>query len=281
MALAVERLARAGVRQSMVDVRRLACAATRRSAAELIASVDQPLQTGERLRFEAMVERRAAREPVSRITSRRGFWTLELIVTPAVLDPRPETETLVETALELARDMPRSAPLRLLDVGTGSGAVLLAMLSEMPSATGVGTDISPAALEVARANARRLGLAERAQFRLADGLDGVAGPFDLLVSNPPYIETATITGLDPEVACYDPHLALDGGMDGLEVYRKIAARLKAAVPDGWAAFEIGKGQEEKVLAILRDAVAPVGSFRSLRRQDLSGTTRVVAAKTQD
>lgn len=278
MTAARERLASAGVAEPTADARRLASAATGLSAADLIAKADQPLQAEQRERFHAMLERRAQREPVSRIIGRRGFWTLDLIVTPDVLDPRPETETLVETALELARAMVRGPDLRILDVGTGSGAILLALLTELPSATGIGTDISPAALEVARQNARRLGLADRAAFRLADGLDGNDGTCDLLVSNPPYIQSTAIDALDPEVALFDPRLALDGGLDGLDAYRKIASGVRAAVPDGWAVLEIGKGQEEGVIALLRDALGRDSLFN---RMDLTGTTRVVAAKTQD
>lgn len=279
LAAAGERLARAGVADSAIDARRLASAATGRSAAELIATLSEPLQPVEIASFERMIARRAAREPVSRIVGRRGFWTLDLLVTPDVLDPRPETETLVETALDIARRIGRPG-LRLLDIGTGSGAVLLALLSELPSATGLGSDISQAALEVARANASRLGLSGRADFQLADGLAGIEGPFDLLISNPPYIESDAIAGLDPEVARFDPLIALDGGPDGLAAYRAIAARLKPVIPDGWAAFEVGRGQDGAVLAILRDALAPHGPFVCERGLELSGTTRVVAAKTQ-
>ena len=279
LAAAGERLGRAGVADFAIDARRLASAATGRSAAELIATLSEPLQPVEIASFERMIARRAAREPVSRIVGRRGFWTLDLLVTPDVLDPRPETETLVETALDIARRIGRPG-LRLLDVGTGSGAVLLALLSELPSATGLGSDISQAALEVARANASRLGLSGRADFQLADGLAGIEGPFDLLISNPPYIESDAIAGLDPEVARFDPLIALDGGPDGLAAYRAIAARLKPVIPDGWAAFEVGRGQDGAVLAILRDALAPHGPFVCERGLELSGMTRVVAAKTQ-
>jgi release factor glutamine methyltransferase len=159
--------------------------------------------------------------------------------------------------------------------------VLLAILAELPGATGVGTDISPAALEVAAENARRHGLQDRARFAVADGLDGVAGPFDLLVSNPPYIQTSAISALEPEVSRFDPRLALDGGFDGLDAYRRIASGLQSVVPNGWTMFEIGKGQKDAVVSILGVAISPGKAGIIESRMDLSGTTRVVAAKTQD
>lgn len=281
MSSACEKLARAGIEEPMVDVRRLACAATGQSAAELLASRERPLRPDERATLDFMVTRRAGREPVSRILGWRGFWNLDLVVTPAVLDPRPETETLVEAALELAREMGARRPLRILDIGTGSGAVILALLSELRDAKGVGSDISAAALEVARENARRHGLSDRVDFRLADGLDGIEGPFDIVVSNPPYIETNAIAALEPEVTIFDPRAALDGGADGLAAYRKFATSLPRVLPHGAVAFEVGAGQHDAVIEILRSALAPKAPLHFTCRRELSGMTRVVAAKTQD
>src|SRR5262249_30434047 len=162
---------------------------------------------------------------------------------PDTLDPRPETETLVELVLDIVRDEGWGArPLRLLDIGTGTGCILLTLLAELATAEGLGTDVSTAALDVARGNAARLGLEGRVAWQHARGLDGIAGPFDLIVSNPPYIPSAEIGTLEPEVARFDPRLALDGGGDGLDVYRDIVASAPAVTAsDGWCVVEIGAG----------------------------------------
>src|SRR5262249_6137776 len=178
----------------------------------------------ERERIAAMAARRLAREPVARIVETREFWGLSLRVSPAVLVPRPETETVVATALAaLDRDADRARPVRIADLGTGSGALLLALLSELPNAFAVGTDLSMDALAVARDNAERLGLAARAAFVACDFAGGLAGPFDLVVANPPYVASHELAQLAPEVRDHDPLLALDGGADGLRAYRALAA----------------------------------------------------------
>lgn len=230
------------------------------------------LEPGQENRFRTLVERRAAREPVSRILGWREFWSLDLQVNPDVLDPRPESETVVEAVL--ARIDNRQAPLRILDLGTGSGCLLLALLSELPRARGLGVDISSAALVIARKNARKLGLAPRAAFRQGDWAQGITGSWQAIVSNPPYIMDQEIGDLAPEVARYDPKLALSGGADGLAAYRSLApqaARLLA--PDGVLGLEVGAGQACEVGRLLGTAgLAVLDCVR-----DLAGQERCVLA----
>ena len=222
-----------------------------------------------------MAERRLKREPVARIFGRKEFWNLSLLVGPAVLVPRPETETVVEAALDfVVRGGLRMEKLRILDIGAGSGALLLALLSELPNAVGVGTDISTAALQVARANAARNDLAGRATFLACDIAAGVAGPFDLIVANPPYVARGDIASLAPEVRDFDPALALDGGPDGLDGYRAIAANARALLaPGGKLVVELGIGQEPAVRALFTKAGLQVGAARD----DLAGIPRALSA----
>ena len=216
--------------------------------------------------FEHMIKRRAAFEPVSHIIGKRDFWKHEFKVTPDVLDPRPETETLVELAL---RGTP---PQSILDLGTGSGCILLSLLAEYPEARGLGTDMSEAALTVARENAAALALADRAGFAQADWFDGVSGRFDLIVSNPPYITAAEMDDLSSDVRDYEPHMALTPGGDGLSAYRTLAAGLaEFLAPDGRALFEIGYKQGPDVVAIFRDA----GFTEVNLHKDLAGHDRIV------
>ncbi len=186
---------------------------------------------------------------MSRIAGEREFYGRAFHISPATLDPRADTETLVEAALDVAKaEGWDRKPIRVLDVGTGSGCLLVTLLAELPLATGLGTDISPEALLVAEGNAARHGVAARARFAARRSLSGIDGTFDLLVSNPPYIRTADIAGLAPEVRDHDPPLALDGGLGGLDIYLEIADKLAGAVPDGWALFEVGAGEAQGVLA---------------------------------
>lgn len=192
--------------------------------------------------FALLIERRLAREPVSHITGRRDFWTLSLAVTPDVLTPRPDTETLMEAAVAHFQDT--EGPRRVLDLGTGSGALLLAALDQWPEATGLGIDISAAALEVACGNAERCGLSGRVEFRQGDWFEGIGERFDLILANPPYIRTGT--ALAPEVAEHEPHGALFAGTDGLDAYRAIAPELaERLAPGGLAAIEIGYDQQDE------------------------------------
>ena len=232
----------------------------------LFLKADQPLSDDERARLEDQLGRRAAHEPVSRIVGRRHFWTLDLAVTPDTLDPRADTETLVEAVIAAIPD--RTRRLRILDLGTGTGALLLALLSEYKQATGIGVDLSPGAVEVARANATSHGLGGRAQFRVGHWSEGLEGPFDLIVSNPPYVPSGDLPRLPPDVRDYDPSSALDGGPDGLDAYRAIlpqAALLLA--PDGLLVLEIGARQGDAVATLgkgvgldLRTSRADLGSI---------------------
>jgi release factor glutamine methyltransferase len=225
--------------------------------------------------IDALAQRRLAREPVARILGRKEFWSLPLDVSAAVLVPRPETETLVEAALDfVVRGGLRMEPLRILDVGTGSGALMLALLHELEQAHGTATDISAAALSVARANAKRLNLASRCTFVECNIADGVSGPFDLIVSNPPYIVQAEIATLDPEVRDYDPKLALDGGGDGLDAYRAIARNARRLLaPGGRLIVELGAGQGPAVSALFADVGLKVTGVRD----DLAGVPRALSA----
>ena len=225
--------------------------------------------------IEGFARRRLAGEPVARITGLREFWSLPFIVTPDVLVPRPETETVVETALALIGTNRTASP-RILDIATGSGAILLALLSELPNAAGVGTDIDHPALGVARRNAAQLGLADRAEFVASNYGTAINGRFDLVVSNPPYVATPQIATLDRDVRDHDPHLALDGGPDGLSAYREIVAdAVRLLAPGGHLVLEIGQGQEHDVAQLLTNAeLTRVGE----PRRDLAGIARVLAAQ---
>ena len=241
--------------------------------ADLIASPDRPLGDGA-LALREVARRRMAREPLSRIFGWREFWGMRFAITPAVLDPRPETETIVEAAIErfAAR---RTSGLRILDLGVGSGALLCALLSEFPNARGIGVDLSNEAAAVARANVIARGLESRAEIRVGDWTGAVQGPFDMIVSNPPYIRTADIDRLDPEVRLHDPRLALDGGEDGLDAYRALLPTLKPHLsPGGVVLVEIGAGQAPAVL----DLAARAGLVEAAASRDLSGIERVISAR---
>jgi release factor glutamine methyltransferase len=227
-------------------------------------------------RFAGLVQRRVQREPMAFLLGWQEFWSLRFAVSPATLIPRADSESLVEAALAGFPD--RGAPLRVLDLGTGTGCLLLAVLSEFPNATGVGLDRSAAAAALAASNARALGLAGRAAFLVADWAAPLAGRFDLVLSNPPYIEAAAIPALMPEVARHEPASALDGGADGLAAYRAILAELpRLLAPAGKAVLELGAGQGPAVAALARQ----VGLERVDLRPDLGGIDRalVVSART--
>ena len=271
----------AGIEDAGGDARRLVGAVLELSAAELLSRQHYPIAPEQAASIRSYMDRRRRREPVSRILGERDFYGRRFAISPATLDPRPDSETLIEAVLDLVRSDGRmGTPLHLIDVGTGSGCLLLTLLSELPQATGTGTDFSPAALDVARANAASFGVADRATWVVADALEGTAGRFDMLIANPPYIRSGDIAGLEPEVREYDPILALDGGVDGLNLYRRIAAGLPTAVPNGWALFEVGYDQADAVAALLtRDPRAESrGDLRFYR--DVTGRRRCVAARTQ-
>lgn len=276
-------LAAAGVDTPALDARLLVAAATGLGAADFLARPDRCVSVTERRRLAAFIERRCAREPVSRILGVREFFGRTFALSPATLDPRPDSETLIETALAIADEEGwRGRPTRILDVGTGSGCLLATLLAELPLATGVGTDVSAAAIETAIGNADRCGVGGRAKFAQHDALDGVEGLFDLVVCNPPYIPSSVIETLGVEVRDYDPLEALDGGADGLDIYRRIIPDLglgRVAAP-GWVVLEVGAGQAEAVVELLLQACGRTRQGEVRRRTDLGGHTRCVAMKIQ-
>jgi release factor glutamine methyltransferase len=264
----------AGLDTPVLDARLIVQHALGISWDTLYLKEDQPLIEAERTRLEAELSRRAAHEPVSRIVGRRHFWTLDLAVSPDTLDPRADTESLIETVVAAIPE--RDRPLRVLDLGTGTGAILLALLAEYPNATGLGVDLSEGALSTARINAESHGLGDRATFAAGHWTEGVAGPFDVIVSNPPYIDSGDLAGLPPEVREHDPALSLDGGPDGLDAYRAIIPAIPALLgTGGLAVLEIGAGQAESVTRIAREhGLAPAG-----RRTDLGGIERALSFKS--
>ncbi len=270
---AAARLRRAGVAAPRRDARLLLAACLGAGPERVVGYPERPLGAAEADRFEGFVARRAAREPVSRILGRREFWGLDLRLDAAVLDPRPDSETLIEALLEALPD--RGARLRILDLGTGSGCLLLALLSELPAAEGLGIDISPEALASAAGNAAALGLAARARFRIADWRRGLDGHWDVIVCNPPYVADSELAGLEPEVADHDPRLALAGGPDGLSAYRALAPQVaRVLAPGGILCFEIGIGQAGAVAELLQAA----GFAAPRRRRDLAGVERCLLAR---
>lgn len=264
-----------GIESGAVDARVLIGAALRLSRAQLVAQSDRVLEPREISAVSALAARRLKREPVSRILGRKEFWSLSFDVTPDVLVPRPDTETVVEAALDHAAAAGlRRRELRILDIGTGSGALVLALLHELPAAHGVATDLSAAAIDVARGNAERLRLAARCSFVVCNMADALQGRFDLVVSNPPYIARGAIATLEPEVRDYDPRLALDGGADGLDAYRAIAAAApRLLARGGRLLLELGAGQSVPVSALIAAAGMSVLAVRT----DLGSRPRVLVA----
>ena len=243
----------------------------------LIAAAARILTDNEAERLDGFARRRIAGEPAARIIGLKEFWGLPLRLSPATLVPRPDTETVVEAALEILRAESRcDSPLRIADLGTGSGAILLALLSELPDAFGVGTDISVPALRTARDNGRQLGFLARAAFVACDYAAAVSGPFDLIVSNPPYIRSVDIADLAAEVRDHDPHRALDGGIDGLDAYRLIAPEAtRLLAPGGALVMEVGHGQSDDVQGLMAAAgLTPAGPPKS----DLAGIRRAVTGR---
>lgn len=239
-----------GIDSADIDARILVAAALGLDHTGLAAADGRPLGRDEEAAIAALAERRLTHEPVARIIGWKEFWSLPLRIDASTLVPRPETETVVEAALSAIDGMgPRARPWRVADLGTGSGAILLALLSELPNAVGIGTDLSVAALSVADDNARRLGV-RRARFLACDTAAALRGPFDVIVSNPPYIASHEIAALAPEVRDFDPRGALDGGPDGLNCYRSIAAAAPALLePEGAVVVELGDGQAQAVAGL--------------------------------
>ncbi len=271
--LLTQAFAAAKIETPALDARLLLCAALGIGHLDLLSEPDRQISAaaGE---IEATARRRLAGEPVARIIGRREFYGLDFALTPAVLDPRPDTEILVYAVL-VALEARRAEPLHLLDLGLGSGAILAALLSQLPAAFGVGVDRSEPACRVARSNLAALGFAGRSAIVCADWTNPLRGAFDAIASNPPYIATGEIAGLAAEVRAHDPRGALDGGADGLAAYRILAATVPQLLrPGGIVAFEVGATQAESVAGLL-GATGMLESRDFLR--DLGGHVRVVTA----
>jgi release factor glutamine methyltransferase len=275
--LLTARFEAAGIDHATLDARMLIGAVLQLDLTGLIAQGPRRLTVDDTARLDAFARRRVAGEPIARILGMKEFWGLPLKLSADVLVPRPDTETVVEAALEILRAEGRiRAQLRIADLGTGSGAILLALLSELPNATGIGTDLSAAALETATTNAQHLGLTPRVDFMVSDYAEGLSGPLDLMVSNPPYVRSADIASLAPEVRDHDPHLALDGGPDGLEAYRRITAQASGLLsPGGLLVLEIGQGQDGDVAQLVAAAGLMIAGPT---RADLAGIGRAVVGK---
>ncbi|MEP0336744.1 MAG: peptide chain release factor N(5)-glutamine methyltransferase [Alphaproteobacteria bacterium] len=268
-------LAAVGIDTARLDARLLTAHVLGRDASFVLTHPETELTTAQQAAAQNLIARRVAHEPVSRILGEREFWSLTFRVTAATLTPRPETETLVEDALARIRAMGREGEvLRILDLGTGTGCLLLAVLSELPRAEGLGIDINPDAVAVAADNAQRLSLGARARFQAGDWTAGLSGPFDVILSNPPYIAEADRRTLPPEVLGFDPHGALFAGLEGLDAYAAIAPQAaKILAPGGIVILELGQGQEAAVAEIFRRAgLIPDGT-----RADLAGIPRSFAA----
>ncbi len=266
-----------GIETPALDGRLLLGAVLDLDLTGLIAAADRILTGDEAARVSLLARRRLGGEPVARILGHKEFWGLPLALSPATLVPRPDTETIIEAALEILRGEQRlQAPLRIADIGTGSGAILLALLSELPNAIGTGTDIAVEALTTARHNAQEVGLSERSFFIACDYASGAHGPFDLIVSNPPYIPSGEIAGLSIEVREHDPRLALDGGADGLDAYRAIIPAAFALLSAGGLLIvEVGQGQH----AAVAELMAAAGfTLQDAPKTDLGGVVRAVTGR---
>ena len=273
------RLQSAGNESSDVDARYLLQGILGLQAAALLSNPTRPLGTAAALALNAAVNRRLQGEPVSRILGRRWFYGREFEITADVLDPRPDTETIVEAALEIVKEEGwNNREIRLADIGTGSGALIVTLLAELPRATGIATDISPAALAVAKANAVRHGVVDRAEFIHARNLGQSQKHFDLIVANPPYIASSEIAVLAQDVRDFDPHLALDGGQDGLEIYREIVSEIKNMVGPTWVLLEVGAGQADDVVALFGGQLSGSEPDRFRVTKDLGGQARCVAVR---
>ena len=267
----------AAIDSAELDARLLVGAVLGLGLTGLITAAHRPLMPDESKRLEEFARRRLASEPVARILGHKEFWGLPLTLSPATLVPRPDTETVVELALEMLRaDGAVNGQLRIADLGTGSGAILLALLSELPNAQGFGTDISEAALQTAATNAANAGLSGRATFVACDYATGLSGRFDLIVSNPPYIRSGDIAGLATEVRDYDPLAALDGGADGLSGYRALIPQAACLLAPGAAlVVEAGEGQSDQIEGLMTAAgLTPADAPKA----DLAGIQRAVAGR---
>lgn len=265
-------LREAGIETPALDARLLVQGALDYDAGQLALAHDEALNHAAAMRLADYAAQRLKHKPVSRIFGSRGFYGRDFIINERVLDPRPDSETLIEVALA---HLPDGAAARLLDLGTGSGCLLLTLLAERPALTGMGADVSAQALDVARANAAALGLADRADFIESDWLKNITGTYEMIVSNPPYLGPGEIEWLARDVADYDPHLALYGGSDGLDPYRHLCRNAAAfLVQGGWLVFEIGALQARAVRGFMQEA----GFSNIAVQQDLAGRDRVVCGQ---
>ncbi|MBR0984492.1 peptide chain release factor N(5)-glutamine methyltransferase [Bradyrhizobium liaoningense] len=271
------RLQSAGIEEATLDARLLVGAALELDLTGMATQASRQLTPEETTRLERYAQRRLAHEPVARILGAREFWGMPLRLSEATLVPRPDTETVVELALEIFRGLAISGRRPLIaDIGTGSGAILLALLREIPDAFGVGTDVSLTALDTARDNAAALGLAGRAGFVACSYLTALRGPFDLIVSNPPYIPSAEIPKLSIEVREHDPHLALDGGNDGYDAYRALIPQAaERLAPGGALIVEAGQGQARNIETLMTASALTVDRPP---KADLAGIPRAVSAR---
>ena len=268
-----QRLRGAAIEAPRLEARRLLAHVLGTTEEALLRDPRAPVPADKAAQFAGLLARRVAHEPFAYLIGHVGFWTLELEVSPATLIPRADSESLIEAALEACPD--KGAALNVIDLGTGTGALLLALLSELPAASGVGVDLKPEAAALAARNAARLGLGDRACFLAGDWAAALAGRFDLLLCNPPYIESAAIPALMPEVARHEPASALDGGADGLSAYRHIIADLPwLLAPRGVAVLELGQGQQAAVEVLARAA----GLMPEACRADLGGLPRALVLR---
>jgi release factor glutamine methyltransferase len=270
----------AGIRTPQIDARRLILAALEPEGTNVESS--REISDLEASRIAELAQRRIAREPVSRILGQRKFYGREFDVTPATLDPRRDTEALIRSVLAIVNaEEWRNKPLQILDLGVGSGAILVTLLAELPQAMGLGVDLSAEALETAQANACKLGVADRARLQEADWLEGVSGSFQIVTANPPYLSDEEIAQLAPEAGAYDPRLALDGGHDGMKAYQTIIPALKNVLaPGGWCVFEVGPGQAAAVEKMLVYHGFNTENRDLSVRKGVYNVERVVAGKRQ-
>ncbi len=273
LAEAAAALSRAGADEPRRRARRLVAGLLELSPGELVSHPEREIAAAEGVRLRGSLARMARGEPLSRILGWREFWGLRFALSPDTLDPRPESETVVEAVL--ARIDDRAAPLTILDLGTGTGCLLLALLSEFPAASGIGIDLFAGAAATARRNAEALGLERRARFAVGSWGSAVSGRFNVIIANPPYIARAALAGLPPEVGRYDPQPALDGGEDGLAAYRQIAREMPELLAgDGMIAAEVGFGQA----AAAAEIFVAAGLLIDRIERDLAGVERCVVAR---
>lgn len=272
LAAAAARLAAAGLAEPRREARLVLALALGVEPAALLGWPERVVASDAAGTIDRLVTRRAQGEPLSRLKGRREFWSLDFALSPETLDPRPDSETLIAAALDDIAD--RAAALRVVDFGTGTGCLLLALLSELPQARGIGIDIAPGAVAAAEDNAHRLGLGARTTFRLGSWESRIDGPADVILANPPYIPSSEIARLPPEVSGFDPILALDGGADGLFAYRALGPAIRALLqPLGRAYIEIGDGQAAQVTRIFVESRLRVAEVK----RDLAGVERCVIA----